>query len=56
MAKAADNKAPQPLSKSFDADDEGWLDRLIGDEDASERATLWRLGTWAIAAVVALTL
>lgn len=56
MAKAADIKAPQPLSKGFDADDDGWLDRLVADEDESERATLWRLGSWAIAAVVALTL
>jgi hypothetical protein len=56
MAKAADIKAPQPLSKGFDVDDDGWLDRLVADEDESERATLWRLGTWAIAAVVALTL
>ncbi len=56
MAKAADIKAVKPLSKSFDADDEGWLDQLIADEDEPERATLWRLGSWAIAAVVALTL
>jgi len=56
MAKAADAKAPKPLSESFDADDEGWLDRLIADEDEPDRATLWRLGSWAIAAVIALTL
>ena len=56
MAKAADIKAVKPLSQSFDADDEGWLDQLIADEDEPERATLWRLGSWAIAAVVALTL
>jgi len=56
MAKAADVKAPKLLSESFDADDEGWLDKLIADEDEPERATLWRLGSWAIAAVVALTL
>ena len=56
MAKAADVKAIKPLSESFDADDEGWLDKLIADEDEPDRATLWRLGSWAIAAVVALTL
>jgi len=56
MAKAADVKAPKLLSESFDADDGGWLDKLIADEDEPERATLWRLGSWAIAAVVALTL
>jgi hypothetical protein len=56
MAKAADVKAPKLLSDSFDADDEGWLDKLIADEEEPERATLWRLGSWAIVAVVALTL
>lgn len=56
MAKAADVKAQKSLAESFDADDEGWLDKLIADEDESERKTLWRLGSWAIAAVVALTL
>lgn len=56
MAKAADVKAPKLLAESFDADDEGWLDKLIADEDEPERTTLWRLGSWAIAAVVALTL
>ena len=33
MAKAADVKAPKLLAESFDADDEGWLDKLIADED-----------------------
>jgi uncharacterized membrane-anchored protein YhcB (DUF1043 family) len=56
MAKAADVKAMKPLSESFDADDEGWLDKIIADEDEPDRNTLWRLGSWAIAAVVALTL
>jgi hypothetical protein len=56
MAKAADVKAMKPLSESFEADDEGWLDKLIADEDEPDRTTLWRLGSWAIAAVVALTL
>jgi hypothetical protein len=56
MAKAADVKAMKPLSESFEADDEGWLDKLIADEDEPDRATLWRLGSWAIAAVMALTL
>jgi hypothetical protein len=56
MAKAADVKAMKPLSESFEANDEGWLDKLIADEDDPDRATLWRLGSWAIAAVVALTL
>jgi hypothetical protein len=56
MAKAADIKAIKPLSESFGAEDDGWLDKLIADEDEPERATLWRLGSWAIAAVVALTL
>src|SRR5579871_5814024 len=56
MAKAADVKAPKPLSDRYDAADDGWLDKLIADEDEPDRATLWRLGSWAIAAVVALTL
>ncbi len=56
MAKAADVKAMKPVSESFDADGEGWLDKLIADEDEPDRSTLWRLGSWAIAAVVALTL
>jgi len=56
MAKAADVKAIKPVSESFDADGEAWLDKLIADEDEPDRTTLWRLGSWAIAAVVALTL
>ncbi len=43
MAKAADVKAMKPLSESFDADGEGWLDKLVADEDEPDRATLEHL-------------
>jgi hypothetical protein len=56
MAKAATVKAPERSPDRLDADDDGWFDKLIADEDEPDRATLWRLGSWAIAAVAALTL
>src|SRR5437016_397730 len=36
-------------------DSDGWLDKFIADEDEPDRATLWRLGSWGIAALVALS-
>ena len=40
MAKAADVKASKLSSDSYDANEEGWLDKLIADEDEPDRATL----------------
>ena len=55
MAKASKAKVPDLLSDSYAADDDAWLDKLIADEEESDRAMLWRLGSWGIAAVAALT-
>ncbi len=41
----------------FAADDSGgWVTRFLADEDSFDRRTLWRLGSWATAAVGAVTI
>jgi len=56
-AKASDDaKAPDLLADDYAADDDGWLDKIIADEEETDRTTLWRLGSWGLAAVAALTL
>ena len=49
---ATDLKRAKPV---IAADDDGWLDRWFADEEEPDRAALWRLGSWGIAAVAALT-
>src|SRR5947199_1973036 len=49
MAKDSDN-----LAKSFGAENTGGvLSGLLAEEDESDRQTLWRLASWAVAAVSA---
>lgn len=52
MAKDRKEKA-----NGFAADDKGgWLTNFLADEDSFDRRALWRLGSWGMAAVAAVTI